>query len=156
MRDISERMGEIEVRLKASAKGNWSWVGEDYRDGCDLRGRILHIGKPGEGPNSNWPLTTKEGRTADATCEFIAHSKTDIEWLIAQVREARAENLELVNRSHIERMALRDTTIERDKALKTALSLSGHLLDLARALKTMLGGGDPDPKVVEAVRKIIP
>lgn len=71
---VEQRLSEIEARAQAATPG--PWVVEDFDD------RTQAVSAP----------TTREywvciiDNAGPAAAEFIAHSRADVEWLVAQVR----------------------------------------------------------------------
>lgn len=88
---LTDRLAEIEKREKAATPGPWQerfWVGPI--EGPD--GKKAYI--TGHGPLHEY----REAGNLEAIhdSEFIAHARTDVPWLIAQVREAneRADRMQ--------------------------------------------------------------
>lgn len=76
----SQRIDEIETRANAATPGPWT-VSEDYSD---------VLGPDGEQLASYWNPTS-----ATRNGEFIAHARTDVPVLLAEIRRLRALVAEL-------------------------------------------------------------
>jgi hypothetical protein len=80
--DIEQRLAEIEARANGATGGPW------LRDTCSVITRALATRRHVDG--GTYGVICDTGEDDDCTSlDFIAHSRTDIPWLIAQLREAR-------------------------------------------------------------------
>lgn len=90
MTDITERLAEIEARVEGATEGPWRF---------DPEGES-HCGEPQccseYWDNRIWGadrVLAESHMLSEADAEFIAHARTDIPWLVEQVRELQAECL---------------------------------------------------------------
>lgn len=74
--NAADRLNEIEARARAATEGPWSWVCRTSADGdhwAVFKGDTAHA-----------LASNRDGWWPDA--EFIAYARTDVPWLIEQVR----------------------------------------------------------------------
>lgn len=91
-----DRLDEIQARADKATEGEWE---ARHRAGLDWLSQSPHVDNDGHEPGSSvgladavdplwgslWP-----SRNANADAEFIAHARTDVPWLIDQVRKRDA------------------------------------------------------------------
>lgn len=88
MTDITERLAEIEARVEAATEGPWRFEPEGES----------HCGEPQccseYWDNRIWGadrVLAESHMLSEADAELIAHARTDVPWLVEQVRELQAE-----------------------------------------------------------------
>ena len=84
---IDTRLAEIRARVEAATEGPWSVYRGDRIGTYVTRPDLAGVAR-------EWSLTW-----SDADAEFIAHSRTDVPWLLGQV-ELRDKALEAVMKLH--------------------------------------------------------
>lgn len=84
MTDITERLAEIEARVEAATEGPWRFEPEGES----------HCGEPQccseYWDNRIWGadrVLAESHMLSEADAEFIAHARTDVPWLVEQVRQ---------------------------------------------------------------------
>ena len=84
-----ERVAEIHVRCAMATKGPWfRWTaGGDVSSAPEDAIIFQHSGGIDATPNGPCSCTPE----ADADCEFVAHAREDIPWLITQLLNAEME-----------------------------------------------------------------
>lgn len=118
MTDITERLAEIEARVEAATEGSWrargSQVDPSWKWAAGVESTSLD---PGE-------VDTTVAEVVDGPdAEFIAHARTDVPWLIEQVRQ-------------------RDEAIERVRALANEWERSYPSLMVGPFLRAVLEGAE--------------
>lgn len=88
----AERMAEIEVRSNAATPGPWEWDDRDELHGFGGRPLDNRIEWEDGHPGSKI-IETDNGcyMPRDGDAEFIKHARSDIPWLLAELRAAQAE-----------------------------------------------------------------
>lgn len=106
MTESLDRLPQIEDRLSKAARGPW-YVDYDIcdcNDGMCSHGEFVYgmiLGdpwgrfNPGQEPSDYNYRYTEFGDLTPDTAEFMAHSREDIEYLLAEVRRLRSLNYEL-------------------------------------------------------------
>lgn len=130
MTDITERLAEIEARMEAATEGPWRFEPEGES----------HCGEPQccseYWDNRIWGadrVLAESHMLYEADAEFIAHARTDVPWLVEQVRELQAE-VERLRETCVayskrdiavttERDAAREQVRQRDEVLHWLISM---------------------------------
>lgn len=113
MTDITERLAEIEARVEAATEGPWRFQPEGES----------HCGEPqccsDYWDNRIWGadrVLAESHMLSEADAEFVAHARTDVPWLIEQVRQ-RDEVIERV-RALVEVLGPLRAALEGDVEVK--------------------------------------
>lgn len=101
---MTDRIAEIEARAKAATEGPWE-ASDWSRDGGDFRvtietnrPEVLEPGQSGIWPNGIMKLciaSTESGENPLRDADFIAHARSDIPYLISQVRALQERDAEI-------------------------------------------------------------
>ena len=95
------KLSEIKAREQKATKGKWEWVCKDADSSYEIFSEGVGI------------VTMKYGLEEFQDADFIAHSRSDIPWLLRMVEEARKLIRELEG-----------TPIEHNLAMRLAAWLS--------------------------------
>lgn len=122
MTDITERLAEIEARVAAADDGPWRVRGPQVDPSWKWAAGVESASlDPGE-------VDTTIAEVVDAPdAEFIAHARTDVPWLVEQVRELQAENERLqtaLRRKENHRARARERVRQRDEVIERVRKLA--------------------------------
>lgn len=153
MNNISERMSEIEARLKVVGLNRW------YRGSNNVAGEPTVIADHGYMICTVAHECVRPKEELDALTDLIVHAPADIRWLLDEVRKARSERLEAAHDNNVLRSEIAILKVENNKALRQALSLMTHVLELARALRDAAIGVEgwqvKHASTLEAVKRVL-
>jgi hypothetical protein len=104
MNDFSERLDAIEARVNAATAGPWMMY-DGFGPADDGYHRVFYIGNQDLDHVVDTEAESPDVRVRKADAEFIAAARTDIPWLIEELRKAH-EQLQDAQRMSAKRAAL--------------------------------------------------
>jgi hypothetical protein len=89
----SERLAEIEARMKAATEGGWFVVGPPWNEAAPFINAVSEDPHGGEVvcdfTYCGFDADVRETNNSEANAEFIAHARSDIPWLLEREKKLR-------------------------------------------------------------------